>query len=430
MEIAYAVRGSGTREIVFVPGLLSHLDLNEEMPFYRPYLDRLPSLGRTVFFDRRGCGLSERSIGATLEEEVDDVRAVMDAAGIRHATVIGTLDGGAVAMLLAAVEPERVDSLVLYSTAARLLCSDEYPIGLDAEAFEGLMRTCEETWGSGFVWRGLISGAPTNSRTDELFARWERNSGTPRFAAGRYRLWPRWDVRPALDLITCPALVLYNRGNPIMSPDASKYLATHISGAKLVELPFDCHLTWDGTSMDAACDAIADFLEGTYMSVPTRDRVLATVMFTDVVESTSTAAGVGDQRWARMIENLESTTALIAERFGGRVVKGTGDGTLALFDAPGRALRAAMQLRELTQRVGLSLRIGIHTGEVVLRTGDVTGIAVHTSARVQALADPDEILVTRTVVDLIAGSGIDLDDRGEHELKGIPGSWRLYAPKP
>ncbi|HUC36710.1 MAG TPA: adenylate/guanylate cyclase domain-containing protein [Acidimicrobiales bacterium] len=429
LDIAYAVYGSESPDIVFVPGHMSHLDLNEEMPYYRPYIERLPAMGRTVFFDRRGSGLSDRSQIAIPEEEIDDLRSVMDSAGIANAHVIGTVDGGPITMLIAAMAPERVDSLVLYGTAARLLRSEDYPIGPEADFYENLAETYEAAWGTGEIWRAIVSDPPVNPQTDELLARWKRNLGTPKLMADHVRLWTRWDVRSALGLITCPTLVLYNRGDHVSPPEASRYLAAHIKGARLVELPFDCHVNWDGSSMEAACDAIEEFLTDSTPEVRHRERVLATVLFTDIVGSTDRAARLGDHRWRQLLSRHDSLVRRHLLRFRGREVKTTGDGFLATFDGPARAIRCARAIVEAVPGIDLQVRAGLHTGEIEEVGDDVGGIAVHIAARVLAHADAGEVMVSSSVPPLVVGSGIEFHDRGEHELRGVPGAWRLFAVK-
>jgi len=424
LDIAYAIYGDGPVDVVLFPGLAAHLELNEEIPFYRALIERLAGSARFIVFDKRGCGLSDRSRLGSAEERMDDARAVLDAVGSERAAMIATADGGPMAMLFAATYPDRVSSLALASTYARLSSDPEtgyvvdYSRGITMEGHFG-------RWGSGDVLDVVFAGHPGDERTRRTLARWERNIATPRLAMQQILLNNELDIRYALPLIAAPTLVVHNTGDPIFVVELGRYLAGAIPGARLVEQDLPFHIGWTEDA-DAMARILADFALGNHE--PARvGRVLATVLFTDVVSSTEAARSAGDARWRATLDTFEERADRVAAAYGGRVVKTTGDGVVATFDGPGRAVGAARALRESVAPLGLDLRTGLHTGEVELRGTDIGGLAVHLAARIQSTAAPGEVVVSRTVVDLTLGSSIQVEPRGAHELKGFDVPFDLYA---
>jgi class 3 adenylate cyclase len=352
----------------------------------------------------------------------------MDAVGTEQAALVGYWDGGPMSALFAATYPERVSALVLWGTMATFSRQPDYPWAPAPEANEAIIAAIEEEWGTGISAAVLAPRALDDPSFRTWWGRLERNSSTPSDAAAIFRLNTAIDVRPILPTIRVPTLVLHRSGDPAVPVESGRYVASQIPGARFVEVPGDSHLPFVG-DIDSVADEIEEFLTG---ARPARqpERVLATVVFTDVVDSTTRASALGDRRWRALLDQLDEDTAREVASARGRLVKSTGDGHLAVFDGPARAIRCGCALRAAVERQAIDLRVGIHTGEVERRGDDVAGVAVHLAERVCALAEPGEVLVSRTVVDLVAGSDIGFDDRGEHELKGVPGTWRLFAVKP
>ena len=427
VEIAYATYGDGPIDVVIFPGLAAHLELNEEIPYFRSLIDRFAGPARLIVFDKRGSGLSDRSRLGTPEERMDDLRAVLDAVGSDRAAVVAAADAGPLAMLFAATYPARTLSLVLHATTAVALYDDELDVDipLEGSTHEQNVAYLAESWGTGGMLSEVFGGHPEDELTRRTLARWERNIATPKMAAELIRHFGTMDMRPVLPLIACPTLVLHNVGDPIFPIGHARKLAAQIAGAVLVELPFDRHVGW-GDAAEIAADRIVDFVLGAEAS-DTGTRALATVLFTDVVSSTERASDVGDDRWRHLLDRLERRAREVVHVNGGRLVKTTGDGVLAVFDGPGRAVAAGRGLRDAAVALGLGLRIGVHTGEVELRGDDVGGIAVHLAARIQSAAEAGEILVSRTVVDLTVGSSVRFEGRGEVALKGFDRPWELHA---
>jgi pimeloyl-ACP methyl ester carboxylesterase len=425
LSIAYAAYGDGP-DLVVAPGFISHLEVTREEPALAHFYDRLATFRRVITFDKRGTGLSDPVPDApSLEENVEDLRAVMDAAGSERADVVGVSEGGAMAALFAAVDPERTRSLVLYGTFARVLWAPDYPWGVSAELHAQLLELAEARWGDGM---GLSAWAPScadDVRMRAWWARFQRTAASPGMAHKVLALYPQIDIRAALGTIGVPTLVLHRRDDRMVNVAMGRYLAEHIPGAKLVELDGADHLFWVGDA-DAILDEIEEFLTGVRRG-PEPDRVLATVLFTDLVGSTEHAVELGDTRWRYLLESHQAQVRRQLERFRGREIKTTGDGFLATFDGPARAIRCAQAVVDQSRGLGLETRAGLHTGECELIDDDVGGIAVHIAARVAALADAGEVLVSSTVKDLVAGSGLTFADRGVHALKGVPDKWRLFA---
>jgi pimeloyl-ACP methyl ester carboxylesterase len=426
LSIAYQVTGTGP-DLVLVPGSLSHVELGWETAPTALMYRRLSRFARMITFDKRGTGLSDRSVELpTLEERMDDLRAVMDAAGSERAIVVGMSEGGPMAELFAATYPERVSALVLWATFARVVWAPDYQQGIDAREGERFCDQIEQSWGHGLVWPLIsIHDSPEDEATRRHLARFERNAGTPAMAAAANRFSLRIDARQALGAISAPTLVVHRTEDPITSVAHGRYLAEHIRGARLVELPGAFHFSALGRD-DEALEEIEEFLTGARREHEI-DRVLKTVLFTDIAGSTEQAVRMGDRRWQELLDAHDSTVRRELERFHGQEVKNTGDGFLACFDGPARAIRCATAISEKTQTIGLEIRAGLHSGECVARGEDFGGVAVHIGARVAGLAGPGEVLVTSTVRDLVTGSGIEFADRGRHTLKGVPGDWQLLA---
>jgi pimeloyl-ACP methyl ester carboxylesterase len=429
LSIAYQVTGQGP-DLAIIAGSLSHVELGWETPATARIYRRLSRFTRMVTFDKRGMGLSDRSAELpTLEERMDDVRAVMDAADCEKASVVGMSEGGPMALLFAATYPERVSALVLWSTFARLAWAPDYPQGFDLKEGEKFCDQIEASWGHGRVWP-LISTNDTHDdeATHRRLAHFERNAATPAMAAAANRFALRVDARQALGAISAPTLVVHRLDDPVTPLVHGRYLADHIRRARLAELPGAFHFSGIGNDEDAL-DEIEQFLTGARHEHEI-DRVLKTVLFTDIAGSTERAARVGDRRWSELLEDHDSAVRRELMRFSGQEIKSTGDGFLACFDGPARAIRCARAIGEEVGAMGLEVKTGLHAGECVARGQDLAGVAVHIGARVASLAGPGEVLVTSTVRDLVVGSDIEFTDRGSHTLKGIPGEWQLLAVTP
>jgi pimeloyl-ACP methyl ester carboxylesterase/class 3 adenylate cyclase len=425
-SIAYQVHGEGPIDLVFVSGFVSHVELVWEEPAIARFLRRLASFSRLVFFDKRGQGLSDR-LGRppTLEESMDDLRAVMDAAGSERAAVFGVSEGGPMSMLFAATYPDRVASLILYGTFARMTKAPDFEEGVRPERLDEWAEMIVEEWG-GAVGAGLWAPDEAgNAEFERWWARLLRQGTSPRGATELINLYKEIDVRGALPAIDVPTLVLHNRDDRLVPVRQARYLERQIAAARYVELDGNNHLPMVGDT-NKLLDEIEEFLVGSRRAREA-ERALATVLFTDIVGSTETAARLGDSRWRDLLERHDATVRRELAVHRGREVKTMGDGFLATFDGPARAIRCAVAIRDELRQTGIEMRAGIHTGEVDLIGTDVGGMAVNIGARVGALGDAGEVLVSSTVRELVVGSGIDFADRGSHELKGAPGEWRLFA---
>ncbi len=428
LHIAYQTLGSGPQNLVFVtPSTFCTEVMWEYAPPARA-LTTLASVGRLVVFDRRGCGLSDPvERPATLEDQVADVLAVMQAAGVERAAVFAEADGNPMALVFAATHPDRVTHLFLHHPFARLTAGDDYPHGTPAELIEErIVRPAVERWGTGVMGRAIC---PVLARDDPAFVDWwgrnERFSASPGTTERVMRFFAEIDVRDVLSQVRVPTVVAIRPAASWPGIDHCRYVADHIPGARLAELPgADALVFGDGAEAEFAL--LHEVITGAPPRPPA-DRALATVLFTDIVGSTERAAAVGDSRWREVLERHDALTAAEVARHGGRLVKTTGDGALITFDGPARGIRAARAIARAVRQCGVEVRCGLHTGEVELRDGDVAGMAVHVGARVAALARPGEVLVSKTVKDLVLGSGLGFADRGEHELKGVPERWRVYA---
>lgn len=423
VHIAYRIFGDGPRDIVLIPGTLSHVELLWEVPSNEHLLKRLTAFARVIVFDKRGQGLSDRVAEQTLEERTGDVRAVMDAAGSERATIYGWSEGGPMCLMFAATYPERTSALVLYGTFASMR---NEPWGVTREGLDEFLGQLDKHWGEGAL---LLLNAPSR-RNDQAFLQWfariERAAASPGSVLTLIRANYEIDVRHLLPAIRVPTLILHRAGDELVPVRTGRYLAEHIPGAKYAEIPGADHLVLDQETQDVIADQIEEFITGERRRLEP-DRVVATVMFTDIVGSTQRAAEVGDGRWRELRGNWHTVMRKELTAFRGREVDTAGDGLLATFDGPARAIRCACSVRERVRALGLQVRTGLHTGECELVGDGVVGIAVHIGARVAALAGPDEVLVSSTVRDLVAGSGLQFVDRGTHSLKGVPDDWRLFA---
>jgi pimeloyl-ACP methyl ester carboxylesterase len=427
VQVAYHVVGDGPVDIVYVQGAWSHLEVEWELPAYRRFCELLGEFARVILFDKRGMGMSDRVPGATsLDVRMDDIRAVMDAAGSESATLVGASEGGPLAMLFAAAHPERTNSLVLMGAEVRERRDEEWPWGeASDEEFEASMATVPDWWGKTSTFVGHF--APSQEVTPWLLdwsARLMRNANTPSSAEAFFRMAFEIDVRDILPSIQVPTLVVHAEGDRICHVENGRYLARHIPSARFVELPGADHLPW--FAPDRAIDEIREFITGHRVPL-TPDRVLATVLFTDIVGSTNQAARMGDGRWRSLLDAHNATVRNELARFRGVEVNTSGDGFLATFDGPARAIRCAQAITHQVEQLGLQVRTGVHTGEVERVDNDVAGIGVHIGARIAKLAAPGEVLVSGTVRDLVAGSGLEFADRGTQELSGVPGHWRVFA---
>jgi len=419
--IAYQVSGAGPLDIVLVPGFVSHVEGNWNNPQIAYILRRLGSFARLIRFDKRGTGLSDRVAGiAGLEQRMDDVRAVMDAVGSERAAIIGVSEGGAMSMLFAATYPARVRALVLIGAYAHFSSAVLEPTELERFIVE-----IEQGWGTGAT---LHRFAPTLADDPQARARWaafERAGASPSAVIALMRMNAEIDVRHVLETVRVPTLILHKRADPRVSFAAAEEMAARIPGARLLELQGRDHLFYVG-DVDPMLDSIEEFLTGA-RAAHDIERVLATVMFTDIVGSTALASSLGDRQWRSRLEDFFGLTREAIGRYRGDQVKTTGDGVLATFDGPARGIRCADAIRSEVQQLGLGLRVGLHTGEVERLGTDIGGIAVHVAARVADLAADNQILVTRTVRDLVAGSGLKLVDEGAHALKGLEEPIQVFS---
>ena len=424
-DVAYQVLGDGPLDLLFCYGLGSHIELNWQVPVIAEFLDRLASSFRLIIFDRRGTGASDgvpRNAVPTLEEWTEDMAAVLDATRSSRTAILATIDTGPIAILYTAMHPERVHALILLNTAARFLEADDYPIGASTEAVDAMVAEVAASWGTPeFL---AFANPSADPEFLHLTAKVLRASATPRTAAAQYNNVLRNDVRQALSLIQVPTLVLQVKEQPLSPVEHGRYLAEHIEGATLVELPGgDLSFT---PANHVIADEVAEFLTGERPVIEV-ERILTTVLFTDIVGSTERAASLGDRQWRSLLDAHDRAVREQLRRFRGQELNTTGDGFVASFDGPARAIRCAQAVIGAAGKLGIELRAGLHTGECEVRGGDLGGLAVHIAARVGSLAAPREVLVSGTVKDLVVGSGIEFAERGDNTLKGVPGSWKLFA---
>ena len=418
VNLAYQVMSDGPVDIIMVPGFISHIEFRHELPGYTAFLRRLSSFARVVAFDKRGQGLSDRvSDAPSLEQRMDDVRAIMDAIGSRRATLFGHSEGCAMSALFAATYPERVSRLILFGG---------YVTRRDLNIAEVLEQRVK-FWGTGAMLKRVAPSLAADPAAVAQFAKFERLAASPGAVKAFTTLNSQIDVSFILPAVRVPTLVLHNQGDVQVPVEHGRELAACIPDAKLIEYPGCDHIFTTG-DVEATLGDIEEFITGHRESSSTiSERVLATVLFTDIVNSTRSAATMGDQAWRRLLDNHDQLAIQTIEKHRGTLVKSTGDGILATFDGPGRAVRCALAFGAASKQIGLPLRAGLHTGEIEVRGRDIGGIAVHAAARVMAHSQPSEVLVSRVVTDLVAGAGLKFAERGSHELKGLPGRWDLFA---
>jgi class 3 adenylate cyclase/pimeloyl-ACP methyl ester carboxylesterase len=425
-HIAYQVVGEGPLDLVLVSTWFSHVEARWDLPGYVRYLRRLSSFSRLISFDKYGMGLSDPIPSKELpplEDWMDDVSAVMDAVGIERAAIMGVAEASPMAELFAATYPERTSALVLVSATARISAAPGYEIGAPPDVQERLISMAEQAWGRRDLIAAINPSLAGDSAAAEAWGRYFRLSASPATAATVMRMLFELDVRDVLGAIRVPTLIVHRQDNPIVTVDQGRYLADHIEGAKFVAVPGADYGLAVG-DIDVVIDEVEEFLTGSRPAHAT-DRVLATVLFTDIVDSTRRAAELGDARWRDVLERHDELARTEVARFGGAISDFTGDGLVASFEGPARAVRCAFALRDRLRTLGLDIRAGLHTGEVERRSEGMAGIGVHIAARVLALAGAGEVLVSRTVRDLVTGSGLTFVDRGTHALKGVPEEWEI-----
>lgn len=426
VHIAYQVVGDTGPDLVVVPGWVSHVEYAWEDPSFSRFLRRLASFSRLILVDRRGTGLSDRVADLpSLEQRMDDVRAVMDAAGSERAALLGISEGGPMCLMFAATHPQRTTALVLCGSCARMTRSRDYPAGIPVDALDRFTEHIAAGWGTGVSVDVFAPSVAADKAFRRSWGRFERFAVSPAGIQALMQMLYETDARHILPVVKVPTLILQRQGDLAMRVEGARYMAERIAGAKYVELPGPDHFPWVGDT-DALLDEIEEFLTGE-RTVRETDRVLATILFTDIAGSTARAASMGDQRWRDLLASHDALARREFTRFGGREIKTVGDGFLATFDGPARAIRCACAIRDGVRSLGIEIRAGLHTGECELMGDDVGGIAVHIGARVAASATAGQVLVSGTVKDLVAGSGLRFADRGSRRLQGVPGEWRLFS---
>jgi class 3 adenylate cyclase/pimeloyl-ACP methyl ester carboxylesterase len=425
-HIAYQVVGNGPLDLLLVSTWVSHVEARWDFPGFAYFLRRMASFSRLISFDKSGIGLSDPIPSRTpppLEDWMDDVRAVMDAAGSERTAIISANDGALMAALFAATHPERTSALVLLNGTARIAAAPDYEIGVPPDVQERLISIVEQTWGSGDLMAAINPSLADDPEQARAWGRFFRHSASPTTAAAVIRMLFEADVRDVLPTISVPTLVVNRAESQIITVDQGRYVADRIEGARFVAVPGADYGLAIG-DVDVILDEAEEFLTGARHAQPA-DRVLATVLFTDIVDSTGRAVALGDARWRELLEAHDQLARTEVARFGGQIPEFAGDGMLATFDGPARAVRCAFALRDRVQALGLHIRAGLHAGEVERRGTQVAGIGVHIAARILSLAGPDDVLVSRTVRDLVVGSGLTFVDRGTHALKGVPEEWQV-----
>jgi class 3 adenylate cyclase len=426
--IAYQTVGEGPLDLVYSGGLITNVDLCWDFPEVERFYMRMASFGRLIIFDRRGTGLSDKVSGSeipTWEQWAEDLRVVLDAAKSEQAAIFAERDAGLVAMMFAATHPERVSSLILSNTCARYSRAPDYPCGEPPEMAEQFHRIILEHWGTERMAAVAVPSRNGDASFARMAARYQRSSGTPGMAAAEFRYFTEADARSVLSMIHCPTLVMHRSRYPFLNPGHAAYLAENIAGAKSVGMEgSDAVFAYDRA--DEALGHIEEFLTGSREQTYA-DQVLATVLFIDIVGSTEHAAKIGDGPWRDLLQRFHSAVRKELHRFRGREVDTSGDGFFATFDGPARALRCAAAIRDEANLQGIAVRAGLHAGECEMAGDAVRGLAVHIGARVLAEAEANQVWVSRTIKDLVVGSGFEFKDQGSHELKGVPGQWRLYS---
>ncbi|MDH3376887.1 MAG: adenylate/guanylate cyclase domain-containing protein [Gammaproteobacteria bacterium] len=424
VSIAYQVFGDGSQDLIFIPGWLSNLDILWEEPRVARFLLSLARIFRVTVIDRRGTGLSDRVAPPTLEVQMGDVTAVMDAAGSERAAFLGNSEGGSMCALFAATHPDRTTALITVGGYAKWIKSDDYPYGTKPSEAEQWFEQVENEWGGPIAIDFISPSLANDEKHRHWLAKFYRSSASKANAIAMLRMGADIDLRAILPTINVPSLVLQAKADLTNSLDSGRDLASRIPNAKLVEMECRDHVLW-GDCSEVIIGEIQNFL-GEKQTISVTDRALATVLFTDIVDSTQLANDLGDEKWSDLLEGHNEAVRRQLEIFRGNEVKTTGDGFHATFDGPARAIQCAASIREATRQLGLSLRIGIHTGECEIRGESLEGVAIHLAARVSGMASAGEIVVSRTVKDLVAGSGIEFEDFGVHALKGISGEQQLF----
>jgi class 3 adenylate cyclase len=429
-RIAYQVIGDGPLDLVLVPGFVSNVEYLWEMPGVTAVLERMASYARLITWDKRGTGLSDPVIGLPpLEERMDDMLAVLDAAGSEQAALFGVSEGGPLSILFTATHPQRVSALVMYGAAPRIAWAPDYTWGLPSDVYNDAAREAVlEGWGDGVLLDVFAPSYAADESVRELWGAFQRLGASPSMGLATLEALMRIDVRDILPSIQVPTLLLHRSADRAIPAQSSRFMAEHIPDAKLVELEGEDHL-WFLGDVDAIFDEVQEFLTGVRHNAAV-ERMLATVLFTDIVDSTRKLSELGDRRWRELLREHDALVRRELERFRGHEVKTVGDGFLATFDGPARAVTGAAAIRDAVQGLGIAVRAGVHTGECEIIGEDIAGVAVNIAARISDLAGPNEVLVSRTVTDLVYGSGIEFEDRGQAELKGLPESWHLFAANP
>jgi class 3 adenylate cyclase len=429
-RIAYQVIGDGPLDLVVVPGFVSNVEYVWEVPGVAAILERMASYARLIMWDKRGTGLSDPVIGLPpLEERMDDMLAVLDAAGSDQAALFGVSEGGPLSVLFTATHPQRVSALAMYGAAPRMAWAPDYTWGLPLDTYDDAAREAVlEGWGNGVLLDVFAPSYVKDESVREVWGTFQRLGASPSMGLATLEALLRIDVRDILSSIHVPTLLLHRVGDRAIPVQGSRFMALHIPNAKLVELEGEDHL-WFLGDVDAILEEVQEFLTGVRYNVAV-DRMLATVLFTDIVDSTRKVAELGDRRWRELLSEHDAIVRRELDRFRGHEVKTVGDGFLATFDGPARAVTGAAAIRDRVQELGIAIRAGLHTGECELIGDDITGVAVNIAARISDLAGPNEVLVSRTVTDLVYGSGIEFEDRGQAELKGVPETWQLFAASP
>ena len=428
VSIAYQVLGDGPIDLVMVPGFASHLEHGWEHPRLAHFYHRLASFSRLTLLDKRGVGLSDRVSPNDLpgiEQRKDDLKAVMDEVGIERAAMVAASDGGPLAVLFAATYPDRVENLVLINTYAKRVSSADHEPALSPEVFEGFVREAAEHWGEPVFVDAIAPGSADDPRFRDWWAAGLRRSMSPGAARAMLEMNATIDVRAALSAVHVPTLVIHRTDDRVCPVAGGRYIADQIEGARFIELPGDDHLPWLGDA-ETILGEIEEFVTG-YRSGQTLNMALASMLFTDIVSSTETAAKLGDRDWTALLRTHDGIIHSGVTKFGGREVKHTGDGSLSVFEGPARAVRCWLSIRDQLGGIGLAIRGGLHTSEVELVNGDVRGLGVHIAARLMTLASPGELAVSSVVRDLSAGSGLEFVERGHYELNGVPGDWQVFG---
>lgn len=427
-HIAFQVVGQGPLDIVYVPGWVSHIELMWEEPDMAHFLNRLASFARLITFDKRGTGLSDRVPNdklPTLDERMDDLRAVLDVVGSRRVALLGNSEGANLCALFAATYPDRTDAMVLMGSFAKRTWSPDYPWAPTMAERSREYDMIEKEWGAKMDLQHYIPSKIGDEAYARRLATYFRRSASPGAAVTLLRMNTQIDIRGVLPALHTPTLVVHRSGDRDAMVEGARWMAAQIQGARFVELPGDDHLPWVG-EQDEILDEVQEFLTGERPE-PDATRVLATILFTDIVDSTRRAHELGDSTWKQVLASHDQLCAEQIHRFKGRLIKSTGDGIHATFDGPGRAIACAGGIIEKSRELELEIRAGLHTGECEVRGDEMEGVAVHLAARVAGLAGPGQVLVSRTVRDLVAGSGIEFEDLGVRELKGFPEAWQIFA---